>query len=635
MKYVYKARMKGLFVGKVKKIGIISIISIVILSYGLFFYMQGITEYNVKNSLFEQQKDRQGESVLSIAQNIESDINLVTLMLDGLANSAYFQEGELYSQQAKRLMEEKYRQFDSVVDRLFVLDKNDVVTSSMTQSGSETFVGNDLSLREWVSETRNALRPVISNGFERQGIYTIFITYPIINRDSKEYVGMVVTSIPTEKFFSHYGNVRDSNSPFLVAYDKNGTILADGANDELVGDSFFGVTAQESINRDFTLINLTKGLLLGNAGYGVYDYGTGERLATQSPIFIDGVPMFSIQLVTPISQIYSQINQVLFAERMKMLSLLGGTSAAVVVLIVFLIKWSSSLDIEVRRRTTELNDSNERLALAIDRLKNQEKMQKEFINVAAHELRTPIQPILGLSEILRSRLSKGQEWQGRDLLDIIIRNAKRLQRLAEDILDVTRIESQSLKLKKELFDLNQIASQSVEDHRNQITSSYRDSTDNDKRISLVFVPDNEEILIEADKSRISQVISNLLSNAIKFTKLEKTEDAKITTRDNDVKTILVTVAKDNLEKEAIVGIRDAGIGIDPEIIPRLFSKFASKSFEGTGLGLFISKSIIEAHGGKIWAENNESNGYCDGATFRFTLALYKTKHQDVQTAIDS
>jgi signal transduction histidine kinase len=627
--------MKGLFVGKVKKIGIISIISIVILSYGLFFYMQGITEYNVKNSLFEQQKDRQGESVLSIAQNIESDINLVTLMLDGLANSAYFQEGELYSQQAKRLMEEKYRQFDSVVDRLFVLDKNDVVTSSMTQSGSETFVGNDLSLREWVSETRNALRPVISNGFERQGIYTIFITYPIINRDSKEYVGMVVTSIPTEKFFSHYGNVRDSNSPFLVAYDKNGTILADGANDELVGDSFFGVTAQESINRDFTLINLTKGLLRGNAGYGVYDYGTGERLATQSPIFIDGVPMFSIQLVTPISQIYSQINQVLFAERMKMLSLLGGTSAAVVVLIVFLIKWSSSLDIEVRRRTTELNDSNERLALAIDRLKNQEKMQKEFINVAAHELRTPIQPILGLSEILRSRLSKGQEWQGRDLLDIIIRNAKRLQRLAEDILDVTRIESQSLKLKKELFDLNQIASQSVEDHKNQITSSYRDSTDNDKRISLVFVPDNEEILIEADKSRISQVISNLLSNAIKFTKLEKTEDAKITTRDNDVKTILVTVAKDNLEKEAIVGIRDAGIGIDPEIIPRLFSKFASKSFEGTGLGLFISKSIIEAHGGKIWAENNESNGYCDGATFRFTLALYKTKHQDVQTAIDS
>jgi hypothetical protein len=160
--------MKGFFLGKVKKIGIISIISIVILSYGLFFYMQGITENNVKNSLFEQQKDRQLESVLSISQNVESDINLITLMLDGLANSASFQDGELYSEQAKRLMEEKYRQFDTIVDRLFVLDENDVVTSSITQSGSETFVGNDLSLRDWVSETRDMLGPVFSNGFERQ-----------------------------------------------------------------------------------------------------------------------------------------------------------------------------------------------------------------------------------------------------------------------------------------------------------------------------------------------------------------------------------------------------------------------------------------------------------------------------------
>jgi signal transduction histidine kinase len=627
--------MKRLFLGKVKQIGIISIISIVILSYGLFFYVQGITENNVKNSLFEQQKDRQLESVMSISQNIESDFSLMILMLDGLANSAYFQQAELYSEQAKKLMEEKYQQFDTIVDRLFVLDKNDVVTLSITQSGSETFVGNDLSLREWVGETRNTLRPVFSNGFERQGIYTIFITYPILNRDSKEYIGMVVTSIPTVKFFSHYGNVRDSNSPFLVAYDKNGIILANGANDELVGESFFDVTTQEAIKSDITLNNLTKSLLSGNAGYGVYDYGTGERLVTQSAIFIDGIPLFSIQLHTPSSQIYSQINQVLFTERMKMLSLLGGSSAAVIVLIVFLIKWSSSLDIEVRRRTSELNDSNKRLALAIDRLKIQEKMQKEFINVAAHELRTPIQPILGLSEILRSRLTKGKDWQGHDLLDIIIRNAKRLQRLAEDILDVTRIESQSLKLKKEQFDLNQIVSQTVEDHRNQISSSYQDSANNDTHIRLDFVPDKDEILIEADKSRISQVISNLLSNAIKFTKLEKTENTKISTRENNAKTILITVSKDDRQKEAVVIIRDSGIGIDSEIIPRLFSKFASKSFEGTGLGLFISKSIIEAHGGRIWAENNGSNGYCDGATFGFTLGLSQAKHQDIQTVIDN
>jgi signal transduction histidine kinase len=624
--------MKRLFLGKVKQIGVISIISIVILSYGLFFYVQGITENNVRNSLFEQQKDRQLESVRSISQNIESDMDLVMLMLDGLANSFYFQQEKLYSDAAKKLMEEKYQQFSTIVDRLFVLDKKDIVTLSITQKGSETFVGNDLSLREWVSETKNTLKPVFSNGFERQGIYTIFITHPIINRDSNEYIGMVVTSIPTVKFFSHYGNIIDSSTPYLVAYDKNGIILANGVNNALVGESFFGATTQNFIKNNPTLNNLTRSLLSGNSGHGVYNYGRGERLTTQSAIFIDGIPIFSIQLVMPSAEIYTQINQVLFTERMKMFSLLAGTSAAVVVLIVFLIKWSGSLDTEVRRRTAELKESNKRLALVNEQLKIQERMQKEFINVAAHELRTPIQPILGLSEILRSRLTKGPEWQGRDLLDIIIRNAKRLQRLAEDILDVTRIESQSLKLKKERFNLNWLVSQIVEDHRNQISKADSDpgSVNGDMGIELAFVPQKDSIFIEADKSRISQVISNLLSNAIKFTIQKRKEGEKLG------KTILVTIDKDDQHNEAIVSIRDAGIGIDSEIFPRLFSKFASKSFEGTGLGLFISKSIIEAHGGKIWAENNATNSYrAGGATFRFSLALSHAKHQDIHATIDN
>lgn len=630
--------MKSFFLGRVKQVGVISIISIVVLSYGLFFYVQGITENNVRSSLFEQQKDLQLESVRSISRNIESDINLVMLMLDGLANSFYFQQGELYSESTKKLMEEKYQQFSTIVDRLFVLDKKDIVTLSITQRGSETFVGNDLSLREWVSESKNRLEPVFSNGFERQGIYTIFITHPIVNRDSKEYIGMVVTSIPTVKFFSHYGNVKDSGTPFLVAYDKNGIILANGANEDLVGESFFEPMVQNFIEQDETLNNLTRSLLSGYSGHGVYDYGRGERLMTQSAISIDREPMFSIQLVTPSAQIYAQINQVLFTERMKMFSLLAGTSAAVVVLIVFIIKWSSSLDREVKRRTTELKESNERLALAIEQLKLQEKMQKEFINVAAHELRTPIQPILGLSEILRSRLTKAPGWQGQDLLDIIIRNAKRLQRLAEDILDVTRIESQSLRLKKERFNLNQMVSNIIEDHRNQILKDNTETkTENTNTgINLIFLPGKDDIEVEADKSRIAQVISNLLSNAIKFTRQERIAAEKESSKDNQGKTILITVEKDDVRKEAVVSIRDAGIGIDSDIFPRLFSKFASKSFEGTGLGLFISRSIVEAHGGKIWAENNSGDSFEEGgATFSFSLALSDIRHEDIRATIDN
>src|SRR5215211_7557917 len=253
----------------------------------------------------------------------------------------------------------------------------------------------------------------------------------------------------------------------------------------------------------------------------------------------------------------------------------------------------------------QLEESNKQLTEANEQLKVHDKMQNEFINIAAHELRTPIQPILGLSEVLRSRLRRtgggggeGVE-QGQEILDIIIRNANRLQRLAEDILDATKIESQLLKLNKERFNLNELISNAVQDYRNQIEKGNRG-------IKLLYSPSKQDIVVEADRSRLTQVISNLLNNAIKFTK--------------EGTIFISTEKKDN---QVIVSVKDTGSGIDPEILPRLFSKFSAKSFEGTGLGLFISKNIVEAHGGKIWAENNnndDDDAYGEkGATFYFML----------------
>lgn len=232
-----------------------------------------------------------------------------------------------------------------------------------------------------------------------------------------------------------------------------------------------------------------------------------------------------------------------------------------------------------------------------EKLKEADKMKTEFINVAAHELRTPIQPILGLSEVL---YSKTQDAEQLSYLNVINKNAKRLLQLADDILDVTKIESQSLKLKKESFDLQELITAVVNEHGEIIKKS-------NKNIKLAYVPKDERgsksILVDADRGRISQVVSNLLSNAIKFT-----EEGSV---------IVTTEINDNDNKNAIiVRVKDSGVGIDCEILPKLFAKFVSKSFQGTGLGLFISKSIIEAHGGTIWAENN-SDG--KGATFSFTL----------------
>lgn len=239
-----------------------------------------------------------------------------------------------------------------------------------------------------------------------------------------------------------------------------------------------------------------------------------------------------------------------------------------------------------------------------EELKRADKMQKQFINVAAHELRTPIQPILGVLGLLRSRTTEITKQELDESLDLIMRNALRLKRLAEDLLDVTKIESQSLVIHKERLNLNETISSAVQDIiKNQFGGR-------GGQISYESIDDT--ILVEADRLRLVQVVSNLLSNAVKFTK-------------KNGGTIHISMKKkdDYGQQVALVSVKDTGIGIDPEIFPRLFEKFASKSFQGTGLGLFLSRSIIEAQGGRIWAENNTDGQ--NGATFYFTLPIISNK----------
>jgi signal transduction histidine kinase len=216
---------------------------------------------------------------------------------------------------------------------------------------------------------------------------------------------------------------------------------------------------------------------------------------------------------------------------------------------------------------------------AHEQLKTHDKMQKEFINIAAHELRTPIQPILGLTQVMRSKI-RDREGEEAELLNVIGRNAKRLHQLTENILDVTKIESNLLQLNKEQFDLREMILNAMSDCKSQLKEY-----DN---VGLEFLSDEgDDIFVQADKMRIGQVISNLLDNAIKFTKERKPQE-------NTNISVTLEEHKDNYnnKKEVVVSIKDRGIGIAPGIISRLFTKFATKSGKGTGLGLFISKSIL-------------------------------------------
>jgi two-component system, OmpR family, sensor histidine kinase VicK len=225
-----------------------------------------------------------------------------------------------------------------------------------------------------------------------------------------------------------------------------------------------------------------------------------------------------------------------------------------------------------------------------EKLAVHDKMQKEFINVAAHELRTPIQPILGLSEVLQDLVHKEPE---KVYVEVILRNARRLEKLTEDLLDVTRIESHLFHVNKGPFNLKDVIAAQIRDYPKQAADSSN---------LIQFHYDNKDVIVNADKARVIQVIANLLRNAISFMEGGG----------------LISITADTKNDQVVISIRDSGSGISPEIYPKLFTKFVTKSEKGTGLGLFISKSIIEAHGGTIWAKNNRDEG---GATFSFTLPL--------------
>ena len=245
--------------------------------------------------------------------------------------------------------------------------------------------------------------------------------------------------------------------------------------------------------------------------------------------------------------------------------------------------------------TSELTEAN-------GEMKQASRLKDDFINIAAHELRNPVQPILGLAQLLRSKL-RGSSDEDDDkiisrqeqlkYLDIIIKNAKKLLLLEDNILDIARIENKSLKLNLEKFNLGELISSVVQDTTGQIDNSKLTFRYNKKADNIFW--------INADKARLTQVLSNLSSNSIKFTKKGM---------------ILISLDGNENQNQAIISIRDSGQGIDAEILPKLFTKFTTKSERGVGLGLFICKSIVEAHGGKIWAENNSRE---NGATFYLSL----------------
>src|SRR5918992_658225 len=378
--------------------------------------------------------------------------------------------------------------------------------------------------------------------------------------------------------------------------DRNGIILYT-QDQSYIGKDYFGNEFQSiipiGIRNDFNTI--IEHSLEGNVGLEDFTIEQGNTsTVAYNPVVVNGDHIWTLYIVSPhqlAENVYGLINK----ESVLSIIIIGIIIAIAGALFFIIMSWNRTLRRAVSTRTQQL--------------KVHDKMQKEFINVASHEMKTPTQAIIGYSDLMQKHPDKREE-----MLKAISRNAVRLQRLTNDILDVTRIESQTLKLDKEKFNLSDLIANVVEDQRSHVEKEK-------SKVRLLYNntynPEDSPI-VEADRDRITQVISNLLGNAIKFTSSQE-----------EGGTVSVTLEKNhNNREEVIVNIRDNGEGIHQEILPRLFTKFATKSFSGTGLGLYISKSIIEEHGGKMWAQNNPDG---QGATFTFTLPLTNIKKNDLHS----
>jgi signal transduction histidine kinase len=383
--------------------------------------------------------------------------------------------------------------------------------------------------------------------------------------------------------------------------DPTGVILY-SANESYVGANVFGSQFRASLPSAFrqpfySMINQS---LKGSTGFqdfslngagGTFAYqpvsvsinGRNQTYAREAAILFVGLPHVLAA---------DQAAQIALQESISTVTIAGiGGASAVAALVV--LRWNRNLDKTVKERTAELLSANEEL-------KRRDEAQHEFINTAAHELRTPVQPLLGMTEnLLESMKEKGTNKVELSEMEaeMMARNARRLEDLTKNILDVTRLESNRVLMKREMFDINDIIKDTVEGF------SVRSPANPDMK-KVVFLPSGERLTADVDKTRVSEVVSNLISNALKYSRPE-----------GDGRVVVSTWRKG---PKAFVRVKDTGQGIDHDSLPRLFTKFFTKSDSGVGLGLYVSKLVVDAHGGRIWAENNEDG---PGASFIFTIPL--------------
>ena len=577
----------------------IAVVAILLSVYSYQYYT--FTSAQISDIALQEIKTNSQIQVHDLSQILSNKFESISNLLQVLADSPAIHNNEY--KRASTIIDIRQQYSNQLTDFYMWLDKNGkmVWLSNISQSDYQKYKGTDLSYRPYFSVPRDTHTAYYSSLIESNDkIPRLYISYPVINNTEKGspgiFTGVVVASMRAtalETLLQHQ-LVPQFNSTVGLLEGKGMVIYS--STPSFIGKDVFGNYIQFAFSSSLSsedkssLNNLIKDSLQGNKGSDDIALQGKMNTISYEPVNINGKYFLTLYVIAPhnlASDVGGLINQ---QKNFSVIIII--VIAAVAIGIAFLVLlWNKRLKFTVDKRTAELKAANEQL-------KVHDKMQNEFINIASHEIKTPTQILLSYSELLQRHPEKMEQ-----ISEAIFRNAQRLQRLTNDILDVTKIESQTLKLNKEQFNLTDTISIVLDDFKNSIQNEGRD-------IKLLYKP-GESLAVEADKGMITQVLYNILSNAIKFCK-KTGGKIYVTTTVQQMQN-----SKDS-DKKVIVSVKDDGTGIDPTIIPRLFTKFATKSETGSGLGLFISKGIVEAHGGRIWAQNN-SDGV--GATFYFMLPM--------------
>jgi signal transduction histidine kinase len=553
--------------------------SISAISYEYSFY----TSQQIEGLAVQDIRSNSDIQVHDLANSFSNKLGDIVNTLQIISRTRSVMEGNV--ENAKPMFNQADDSNPEIIDFYMWLDGEGrlVWLSNINQTAYEQYKNTDLSYRLYFITPRDTHQLYYSSVIDSNDhVPRLYVSYPILDGQSDQFRGIVVAGIRSDAIGDFLeGQLSPKLQSEVTLLDNTGIILY-SKDPQYVGKNVFGIRFQSLLasSNVETLGAMNGGFteaLSGNSG--IRDIALNGEKATfvYKPIILEGKQFGVLYIVTPHAYA-SDVAGLIDQQKNFSLMLIVITAAAAIGAILIILTWNRRLEQTVNTKTAELRVANEQL-------KTQDKMQREFINIAAHELRTPIQPILGVAEMLEEELGEKKED-----IRMIARNARRLERLTRDLLDVAKIDGQTLRLNKERFDISELVSTLVQDYRKRLANGHE--------AVLEYEP-KESIVVEADRERITQVVSNLLDNALKFTKSGR----------------VVITAKKESDGKATVSVQDTGTGIEPDIIPRLFTKFVSKSQSGTGLGLFISKSIVEAHGGEIWGENNEG----EGAKFTFTI----------------